>query len=168
MRLIAVFAMDLDNAIGKDNKLLCHLPDDLKFFKQQTMGHPVVMGRKTFDSIGKPLPGRLNIVITRNTDFNPPGVTVYHSVEECMAKLKELQDDKICIIGGAEIYRQMMPFTDELLVTLIHHQFEADTFFPEIKLDEFKLVWSEPHKKDDRHPYDFTFQRYERVKHAAA
>lgn len=166
MRLIAIFAMDLDNAIGKDNKLLCHLPDDLKFFKQQTMGHPVIMGRKTFESIGKPLPGRLNIVITRNTDFSVPGVKVMHSVEECVAHLSELKDEKIYIIGGAEIYRQMMPHTDELLVTLIHHQFEADTFFPEIKLDEFKLTWSEPHHKDEKHPYDFTFQRYERIKHS--
>jgi dihydrofolate reductase len=161
MTLIAIFAMDLDNAIGKDNKLLCHLPDDLKFFKKNTLGFPMIMGRKTFDSIGRPLPGRENIVITRNQDFKVEGVTVYHSLEECLANLK---GEKAYIVGGAEIYRQLMPKTDELLVTLIHHQFEADTFFPEIKLDEFKLVWDEHHLKDEKHPYDFTFQRYVRVK----
>ncbi|MGZ3883159.1 MAG: dihydrofolate reductase [Bacteroidia bacterium] len=160
MTLAAVVVTDLNNAIGKDNKLLCHLPADLKFFKAITMGAPIVMGRKTFESIGRVLPGRRNIVITRNTGFKHEGLDVYNSVEDC---IKHISHEKAFVIGGAEIYRQTLPHISEVYRTLIRHRFEADTFFPELKEDEFKLVWEEAHQKDEKNPYDYTFQKFVRL-----
>lgn len=155
MIIAAIVATDLNNAIGKDNKLLCHLPADLKFFKSTTMGCPIIMGRKTFESIGRALPGRKNIVITRNKDFRFEGVDVFHSVEDAVKNLKE---DKVFVIGGAEIYKQMLPFTNEIYRTLIQHKFKADTFFPEIN-SEFMLVWEEAHQKDEKNAFDYVFQK---------
>lgn len=161
MILSDVVVTDLNNAIGKNNGLLCHLPADLKFFKATTMGAPILMGRKTFDSIGRVLPGRKNIVITRDRNFRREGVDVFHSIESCLAQLKE---EKVYIIGGAEIYRQTLEHVSEIYRTLIHHRFEAaDAFFPEIKNSEFGLVWEEAHQKDEKNPYDYTFQKYERI-----
>jgi len=157
MTLAAIVATDLNNGIGKDNKLLCHLPNDLKFFKKTTMGCPIIMGRKTYDSIGRALPGRRNIVLTRNPDFKAAGVEIFHDMEEC---LKSLNEEKVFVIGGAVIFNELMPFINEMYVTLIHHQFEADTFFPTIDLDHFKMVWDEHHYKDEKHHYDYTFQKY--------
>ncbi len=161
MIIAAVVVTDLNNAIGRENKLLCHLPADLKFFKATTMGCPVIMGRKTFDSIGRTLPGRRNIVITRNTDFKFEGVDVYHSVADCF---KNLNEERVFIIGGAEIYRQTQNITNEIYRTLIHHKFEADTFYPEINSNEFELVWEESHQKDEKNIYDYTFQKFVRKK----
>ncbi|MBP7809673.1 MAG: dihydrofolate reductase [Bacteroidia bacterium] len=160
MILAAVVVTDLNNAIGKDNKLLCHLPTDLKFFKATTMGSPIIMGRKTFESIGRILPGRKNIIISRNKDLKIEGAEVYPSLEE-MAK--HCKVDKAFIIGGAEIYNLTMPYTTEIYRTLIKHEFEADTFYPEIKFAEFNLVWEEEHWADEKNPYDYTFQKYVRV-----
>lgn len=161
MILSAVVVTDLNNAIGKDNKLLCHLPADLKFFKATTMGAPIIMGRKTFESIGKVLPGRKNIIISRNSNLKIEGAEVYSSLKEVMEHCKA---DKAYVIGGAEIYKMTMPYLDEIYRTLIKHEFEADTFFPEIKFAEFNLVWEEEHPADEKNPYDYTFQKYERVK----
>jgi dihydrofolate reductase len=167
MTLAAVVVTDLNNAIGKNNKLLCHLPADLKFFKATTMGAPIIMGRKTFESIGRVLPGRKNIVITRNKYFKHEGLEVYNSVEEFIKNLKEDlpagQAGKAYVIGGAEIYRQTLPYINEIYRTLIHHKFEADAFFPEIKESEFKLVWDEAHQKDEKNSYDYTFQKFVRL-----
>ncbi len=160
MILAAVVVTDLNNAIGKDNKLLCHLPADLKFFKATTMGAPIIMGRKTFESIGKVLPGRKNIIISRNKNLKIEGAEVYSSFDEMMKNVKE---EKAYIIGGAEIYKITMPFTSEIYRTLIKHEFEADTFFPEIKFADFNLVWEEEHWADEKNPFDYTFQKYVRV-----
>src|SRR5687767_13159811 len=121
MKLAAVVVTDLNNAIGKDNKLLCHLPADLKFFKTTTMGSPIVMGRKTFESIGRILPGRKNIIISRNPNLKIEGAEVYSSLKE-MAK--HCQEEKVFIIGGAEIFELAWPHLSEIYRTLIKHEFE--------------------------------------------
>ena len=160
MILASIVATDFNNAIGKGNQLLCHLPADLKFFKTTTMGCPIIMGRKTFESIGRILPGRKNIIISRNKDLKIEGAEVYSSFEEV---LKNVKEEKAFIIGGAEIYRLAMPCVSEIYRTLIKHEFEADTFFPEIKFAEFDLVWEEEHSADEKNQYNYTFQKYVRV-----
>jgi dihydrofolate reductase len=161
MILSAVVVTDLNNAIGKDNKLLCHLPADLKFFKSVTMGHPIIMGRKTFESIGRLLPGRRNIIISRNKDLKIEGAEVYTSFDEAM---KTVKDEKASVIGGEEIFKLSWPYLTEIYRTLIKHEFEgADTFFPEIKFADFDLVWEEEHLADEKNPYDYTFQKYKRL-----
>lgn len=161
MILSAVVVTDRNNAIGKNNQLLCHLPADLKFFKSVTLGHPIIMGRKTYESIGRLLPGRKNIIITRNPDLKIEGAVIFTSFEDALETIK---DEKISVIGGAEIYKLAWPYLTEIYRTMIHHQFEADAHFPEIKPSEFKLTWEEPHTKDEKNPYDYTFQKYERIK----
>ncbi|WP_316830052.1 dihydrofolate reductase [Pedobacter aquatilis] len=149
--------------IGKNNQLLWHMPADLKFFKQTTSGHTVIMGRKTFDSVGRPLPNRRNIVITRDTKLKIDGVEVVNSLAEAL-KITANEDKPVFIVGGAEIYRQALPETDTLYLTTIHHTFDADTFFPEIDKNEWKIISSEPHKADEKNIYDYTFEVLERKK----
>jgi dihydrofolate reductase len=162
MKISAIVATDLNNAIGKDNQLLCYLPGDLKFFKTTTMGCPVIMGRKTYDSMnGKLLPGRRNMIVTRNPDFKVEGAEVFHSVEEALAHCSE---EKVFIIGGAEIFKQSMHLIEELYRTLIQNTFDADTFLPGINTDEFEKVWEEYHSADDKNKYDYCFQKWERKK----
>lgn len=160
MILASIVATDFNNAIGKDNKLLWHLPADLKFFKTTTMGCPIIMGRKTFESIGRVLPGRKNIIISRNKDLKIEGAEVYSSFEEMM---KNVKVEKAFIIGGAEIYNLSMPYVTEIYRTLVKHEFEADTFFPAIKFAEFSLVWEEEHFMDEKNEFDYVFQKYVRV-----
>jgi len=150
-------------AIGKNNQLLWHMPADLKFFKQTTTGHTVIMGRKTFDSVGRPLPNRRNIVITRDTQLKINGVEVVNSLPEALEITKE-EEKPVFIVGGAEIYKQALPLTHTLYLTTIHHQFEADTFFPTINRSEWKVVKSESHAADEKNPYDYTFEVLERIK----
>ena len=160
MILASIVATDFNNAIGKDNKLLWHLPADLKFFKTTTMGCPIIMGRKTFESIGRVLPGRKNIIISRNKDLKIEGAEVYSSLEE-MAK--NVKVEKAFIIGGADIYNLTMPYVTEIYRTLVKHEFEADTFFPEIKFADFGLDWEEEHFMDEKNEFDYIFQKYVRV-----
>jgi len=148
-------AVDENNAIGKDNHLLCHLPDDLKRFKQLSTGHTVVMGRKTYDSIGKALPNRKNIVITRQVNLTIPGCEVVHSLKEALSHASNMEE--IFIIGGAEIFNQAMALCDTIFLTRIHHQFEADTYFPEIDLTIWEEIKKEYHPKDEKHPFAFSF-----------
>lgn len=143
--------------IGKNNQLLWHMPADLKFFKQTTSGHTVIMGRKTFDSVGKPLPNRRNIVITRDTDLRIAGAEVVNSLDEALS-ITQNEEKPVFIIGGAEIYRQALPKTDLLYLTTIHHQFDADTFFPEFDRNEWEVLSSEPHQADEKNKYDYTFE----------
>lgn len=144
-------------AIGKNNQLLWHMPADLKFFKQTTSGHTVIMGRKTFDSVGKPLPNRRNIVITRDTTLKIEGVEVVNGLDEALA-ITQNEQKPVFIIGGAEIYRQALPKTQTLYLTTIHHSFDADTFFPEFDRNEWEVVSSEPHQADEKNKYDYTFE----------
>jgi dihydrofolate reductase len=161
MIISAIVATDLNNAIGKDNGLLCYLPADLKFFKATTMGCPVIMGRKTYDSMnGKLLPGRRNMIVTRNKNFNVEGAEVFNSVEEAISHCSE---EKIFIIGGAEIFKQSLHLVEELYRTLIQNTFDADTFLPEIKPGEFKKVWEECHTADEKNKYDYCFQKWNKI-----
>lgn len=160
MILASIVATGLNNEIGKDNKLLWHLPADLKFFKSTTMGCPIIMGRKTFESIGRVLPGRKNIIISRNPDLKIEGAEVYRSFEDM---IQHCNVEKAFIIGGAEIYNMSMPYVTEIYRTLVKQKFEADTFFPEIKFADFNLVWEEDHAADEKNAFDYSFQKYVRV-----
>lgn len=157
-----IWAMDDNRVIGKDNSLPWHIPADLKFFKTTTMGHPIAMGRKTHDSIGRPLPGRENIIITRSFDYTSEGCTVLHSVDEFIQYAKELIDEEVFVIGGAEIFHAVFPFADRLYITKIYHSFQGDTYFPEIDMAKWKAIFNEPGTKDDKNPYDYEFCIYER------
>jgi len=146
----AVVAIGKNRELGFRNKLLWHIPDDLKRFKRLTMGHPIIMGRKTFESIagyvGGPLPGRTNIVITRDPSWNHEGVIVVRSIEEGIEKAKELDAEEIHIGGGAEVYRQALPYIDKLYLTLIAAEAKADAFFPPYEHEFTKKVFEEAHE----------------------
>ncbi|MBI1286708.1 MAG: dihydrofolate reductase [Flavobacteriales bacterium] len=153
-----IVAADENNVIGKDNDLIWHLPDDLKFFKQKTSGHPIVMGRKTYESVGRPLPNRTNIIITRDKGFQAEGCVVVNALDEALSVAK---DDEIFIVGGAEIYKQAFPITDRIYLTRVHGTFDGDRFFPELG-NEWKEVESVLHPKDEKHVCAFTFKTYEK------
>lgn len=156
-------AIGENSAIGKNNQLLWHMPADLKFFKQTTSGHTVIMGRKTFDSVGKPLPNRRNIVITRDSQLKIDGVEVVNSLDEAITASQN-EEKSVFIVGGAEIYKQALPKTEILYLTTIHHTFDADTFFPEFDRNEWNLVSSEAHQADEKNKYDYTFEVLKRKK----
>lgn len=156
-----VVAVAENNVIGKDNQLIWHLPADLKHFKHITMGHPMLMGRKTYESIGKPLPGRTTIIITRQPDFEAEGCMVVNSVKEAISKAKQL-DEQAYIIGGAEIYRQVLDVTDTIYLTRIHHSFDGDTFFPEIKEEEWQTISEAHHEPNEKNKYSYSFIKFER------
>lgn len=166
MILSAIVAIAENGAIGKDNTLPWHLPEDLKFFKRTTSGKPVIMGRKTFESLGKPLVNRLNIVISTQKDLQlPEGVLLYHSVEDAVKRATEEDTDEAFIVGGGKIYEQSMQLLDRLYVTRVHTTIEdAHVFFPHIDHAHWKLSWKEEHHKDERHKYDFTFLQWDRIK----
>ncbi len=150
-----------NNALGKDNKLIWHLSDDLKHFKNLTKGHHVIMGRKTFESMPKALPNRTNVVITRQKNYSAENAHVVHSLEAALAFAQE--DDRPFIIGGGEIYRQGLAFADCIELTRVHEDFDADTFFPEIDTEVWREVWRENHDKDEKHAHAFSFIRYEKI-----
>lgn len=153
-----VAAVAQNNALGKDNKLIWHLSDDLKRFKSLTLNGHIIMGRKTFESLPGILPRRKHIVITRNPEFQQEGIMVVQSLEQA---LDVVPSDKVAfVVGGGEIYAQTINFADKIELTRVHHDFEADTFFPEIDLTKWELVSSEFHSKDEKHQYDFTFETY--------
>ena len=151
-----------NNAIGKDNDLLWHLPHDFKRFKQLTTGHPIIMGRKTFESFPNTLPNRTHIIITRDRNYSVdlPDCIVVHSLEEAFDSLGE--NEESFIIGGGDIYTLAMPYADIIELTRVHHSFEADAFFPEIEVSDWELVREEIHPKDEKHSYDFTYLTYHR------
>lgn len=160
--IVLIAAVSKNNALGKDNDLLWHLPDDFKRFKKLTTGHKIIMGRKTFESFPKPLPNREHVIITRDKDYTVTSddCIVVHSIE---AALKLVENDDISyIIGGGEIYRQSEKFANRIELTRVHRAFEADTFFPEIDLHDWELIDEEYHPKDEKHLYDFTYLTYVR------
>ena len=164
--MISIIVAIAENyAIGKKGDLMCHLPADLKHFKEITSGKTVLMGERTFYSLPKhPLPNRRNIVLTDVQGKTFEGAEAVYSLEELCAKVQG--EEEAFVIGGGMVYRQMMPIADKLYITHIHHSWEdADTFFPEIKEDEWKLISSEEHKADEKNPYDFTFCTYNRRQH---
>lgn len=157
-----IVAMAQNRVIGKDNRLPWRLPADMAYFKQTTMGHPVVMGRKTFESISKPLPGRRNIILTRDPHFQSEGCEICYSVEEVLA-LAQAGKDEFFIIGGDSVYSTFFPFTDRLYLTLIEQSFEGDAFFPEIDAQKWRLVSQTQGENNEKNPYEYSFLIYEAV-----
>ncbi len=164
MILSLVVAASTNNAIGKDNKLLWHLPNDLRFFKNTTWAMPVLMGRKTLASLnGKPLKGRMNLVLTTKKDFESEGVTVVHSIKEAIAIAAQHNYKELMILGGGEVYKHTIHLADKIYLTRVHHVFgDADTFFPAFDEGNWQLIMDKPHKKDDKHAYDYSFQVWQK------
>lgn len=158
--VILIAAAAQNNALGKDNRLLWHLPDDFKRFKQLTSGHYIVMGRKTFESFPKPLPNRTHIVITRQKNYRREGCIAVQSMEEALEEAPKNQD--VYVIGGGEIYALALPFADVIELTRVHANFDADAFFPEFDQSEWMLGSSEYHAADEKHAVGFTFETYVR------
>ncbi len=156
-----IAAVAENNALGKNNELIWHLPADLKRFKKVTNGHYIIMGRKTFESLGKPLPNRTTVIITRNTDYQAEGCIVVNSLEEAL--IKAAAEDNVYILGGAEIYRQAIEIADVLDLTILHHSFEADAFFPKIDTSIWKETKREDFIADEKNAYDYSFVTYKRV-----
>jgi len=161
MIISMIVAMGRNREIGKDNAMLWHLPADFKHFKSVTMGKPILMGRKTFESIGRPLPGRENIVVTRNKEFSASGITIVHSVDAALEAAK--QYDEVMVIGGDSFYQQMLPVSKRLYITEVHDAFEADAFFPEINLAQWRELERVEHEADERHAHAYSFVSYERL-----
>ncbi|SFD28096.1 dihydrofolate reductase [Flavobacterium phragmitis] len=156
--IIMIAAVAENNALGKNNELVWHLPNDFKRFKSLTTGHHIIMGRKTFESFPKPLPNRVHVIITRQENYQPEGCIVVDSIEKAIAACPE--NDDSYVIGGGEIYNLALPFTDIIELTKVHHSFDADTFFPKINKSEWLLVESEENYKDEKHLYDYTYETY--------
>ncbi|REK77101.1 dihydrofolate reductase [Paenibacillus paeoniae] len=161
MSITLIAAMDRNRAIGYENQLLWHLPGDMAFFRRTTTGKTVLMGRKTFDSIGKPLPNRRNLILTRQSTLELDGCEIIHSPEEALEKFRH---EEIMILGGSEVYTWMLPFADRLLLTEVDAEIDkADAYFPEFDKRIWGLKDSVFNQKDERNPYDYTFQTYERA-----
>jgi dihydrofolate reductase len=160
-RICLIAALAANRVIGKNNALPWHLPADLKRFKALTMGHPVVMGRKTYESIGRPLPGRRNLVITRNLDYSAPGCEVVHSLDAAIAACRGAQE--IFIIGGAELFRESLPRAHCLEFTEIRAEIEGDVTFPEFSISEWHETGREIHTEESGIPFRYDFARYERA-----
>ena len=161
MKISCIVAADELNGIGKNNQLLCHLPADLKYFKNLTTHHAILMGRKTFESIGKPLPNRTNIIISRS-DLNIEGTYCFKSIDEGISFAKSQNESELFIIGGDSIYQQSIDILDTVYLTRIHHSFEADAFFPALQEEYWKLNQNEFHAADEKNKFDFSFQTYNR------
>ena len=158
--LSLIWAMDEKRLIGCDNRLPWNLPADMQWFRRQTMGKPVLMGRKTFDSIGRPLPGRLNLIMTRQQGLEIEGCTVVHSLAEAVAAAGDAEE--IMVIGGAEIYARLLPMARRLYMTRIEHAFEGDTWFPDFDESEWNLVYREMHAVDEKNAWSCSFMILER------
>jgi dihydrofolate reductase len=170
LKISLISAVAENNVIGRNNPqgqpdLPWHLPDDFAFFKRKTSHHPIIMGRKTLEALGKPLPNRLNIVITRNTDFRATDVTVVHTLDDAMAKAKagDQNQREIFVIGGAEIYTMALPIATTLYLTEIHRAYEGDAYFPEFDKGQWEEVSRVSHPADERHEVSFDFVEYERI-----
>jgi len=155
---ILIAATSLNNALGKDNKIIWHLPDDFKRFKELTSGHYIIMGRKTFESFPKPLPNRTHVVITRQENYQPEDCIVVNSIEDAFAICPK--DEDVFLIGGAEIYELGLPYVDKIELTLIKETFEADAFLPKIDFSKWELIQEEFHLKDEKHAHEFSFQTF--------
>jgi dihydrofolate reductase len=165
MHIILIAAVAENNAIGRGNQLPWHLPDDFKFFKRNTLGHAMLMGRKTMDSLGKPLPGRTSLVVTRSKSVaDTNDVKYFSSIENGIEWAQQKQLTQLYIIGGGELFAATMQLADELLITHVHTTIaDADAFFPDIDHTIWHRDWQEEHRTDEKHAYAFTFVRYKRV-----
>lgn len=165
MRISAIAAMSSNRVIAKDNQIPWHLPADLRFFKKTTLGHYVIMGRKNYTSMGKPLPRRTNVVITRNPYFVSSGCIVVHSLAEALAIAYQGQEEEAFIIGGGEIYRLAMDYLDRIYLTTIDLHIDGDVYFPEFNAQEWRVLHEEHHAPDDHNAYAFVIRIYERISH---
>ena len=155
MIISIIAAMGKNNVIGNKNSLPWKLPADMKHFKELTLGKPVIMGRKTFESIGKPLPKRINIIITRDEDYKAEGCVVAHSLDEALKAAGNAEE--VMVIGGAQIYKEFLPKADKMHLTLIDADFEGDAYFPEYNIEEWEEVSYEEHERDKDNQYNYTF-----------
>lgn len=163
MKVSTIVALDANNAIGAGNKLVWHLPDDFKWFKEKTMGKPMIMGRNTMNSLGKPLPKRVNIVVSSSDKDIIDGFIHVKSVQEALDKIDE-GTEEVMVIGGGMLYKSMLDICDRMYITRINHSFEdMDTFYPTWNENEWVEVYNEHHDKDDRHAYDFNMIIYDRI-----
>jgi dihydrofolate reductase len=164
MKISAIVAADLNGVIGKDNKLPWHLPADLKYFKSLTTGHTIIMGRKCYESIGKPLPNRTNIIITRQEDYKADGCIVVNSLEDAILAAYKQAEQEVFIIGGGEIYNLAMPITQTVFYTKVFTKIEnGEVHFNELSPDEWTLEKEEQHQADEKNPFDYSFCLYERI-----
>lgn len=168
MKISLIAAVAQNGVIGLNNDMPWHLPDDFAFFKRKTSHHAIIMGRKSLNALGKPLPNRANFVITRNPTFTAEGVTVLHTLDEALAEAQQVdqqryQTGELFIIGGAEIYQMALPIATTLYLTEIHQAYDGDTYFPEFDKREWREVSRQPHPTDERHAASFDFVEYERI-----
>lgn len=163
MTIAFIVAASLNNVIGKNGHLPWHLPNDMKFFKQTTIGHPIIMGRKTFDELGKALPNRENIVITRNKDFKAHGAHVVPSLEAALELARHYSNGEIFITGGGEIFKHALPICERQYVTRVMADYDGDAFYPEIDETQFKLTKSDFHEPDEKHAVAYDFQVWDRI-----
>lgn len=161
MSLSIIAAIDQNRLIGHQNKIPWSLPADLKYFKLTTMGSPVIMGRKTFESIGFPLPGRRNIIMTKDKNYSAEGCETVHSRKEILNRFLDKKEEAF-IIGGAEIYRLFLPYCDKLYLTIIEHEFSGDTYFPEIDWQNWTSILEKKGTKDSKNPYTYSHHVYQR------
>lgn len=161
MKVFLIVAVADGGVIGRDNALPWRLPADLRRFKRLTLGHHLILGRKTFESIGRPLPGRTTVVVTRQRSYAPQGVRVARSVEEALEIARRAGEEEVFVAGGAEIYRQALPAADRVYLTRVHGRFEGDTFFPELDDDAWLVVSEEKRPADGKNPQALTFLVYE-------
>lgn len=157
-----IFANDRNYLIGKDNWIPWDIPNDLGYFKAITTGKTIIMGRKTFESFGKPLPNRHHVVLTRNKDFQADGCVVFHQIEDVLDYIKPFSDQEVIVIGGSEIYQQFLKYADRLYITYIDAEFEGDTYLPEFDLSNWQLTSKEKGIKNEENPYDYYFLQYDR------
>lgn len=158
-----LFAMDRNRVIGKDNDLPWHLPNDLKYFKEKTMGNTIIMGRKTFESFNRPLPKRENVILTKDESYQQQGCTIIHDIETILKWNEQEPEKEWFVIGGSVLFEQILEDADRMYVTFIDDSFDGDTFFPAFSEHEWKLVEEEKGVKDEKNPYDYYFRTYERV-----
>jgi dihydrofolate reductase len=164
MRLSLIAALSTNGVIGRNNQVPWRLSTDLRRFKALTMGHHLIMGRKTFESVGRPLPGRINVVVTRQAGYAPPGVTVVHSLDDAVRVAAEAGDREAFIAGGAEIYAQSLHSADRMYLTRVHAEVEGDTWFPEFDdVTEWHLADAEHFEADEKNEFPFSFLTYERA-----
>lgn len=161
MHLSLIAAMTPDRVIGANNRLLWRLPAELQYFKKTTMGKPIIMGRKTHESIGRALPGRRNIIISRNPNFYAQDCEVVHSLEAALTLVKN--EEEVMIIGGEQIYQQTLPKAQRLYLTLVHHEFNGDAIFPEWKAAEWREIYHEERDADENNPHAMSFKILERL-----
>ena len=164
MIISILVAVSQNNVIGKDNKLPWHLPADLKYFKKVTMGHHIIMGRLTYETIGRALPGRVSVVVTRQDGYDAPGCVVVGDIRKALDYCRDAGEEECFVIGGGDIIRQSLVWADKIYMTMIFHDFEGDTFLQELNADDWKLTSEQRHLPDENNHYAYAFRVYELAK----